>query len=118
MAMPTRLDVLLHSRKSAAAGLTEEIVRGKAANRLASSVPPNFFANFFDSIARLIMTQNRFQLAALSKPMARKSGTLVNVGPGVDWSPMPLKNPVEALSATKPAGTRPRGFGRATAVSS
>src|SRR6266581_3896431 len=101
MATPTRLDVLLHSRKSAAAGLTEEIVRGKAANRLASSAPPNFF----DSIARLIMTQNRFQSAGLSTTMARKSVTLVNVGPGVKRSPMPLKNPVESLSARKAAGT-------------
>src|SRR4029077_15621088 len=97
MAMPTRLDVLLHSRKSAAAGLTEEIVRGKATNRLASSVPPNFFADFFDRCARLIMTQNRCQSAGLSTTMARKSVTLVNVGPGVNRSPMPLKNPVESL---------------------
>src|SRR5947209_19680361 len=107
MVMPTRLDVLLHSRKSAAAGLTEEIVRGKAATRLASSVPPNFFANFLDSIARLIMTQNRFQLPGLSTTMARKSVTLVNVGPGANRAPMALKNPVESLPASKAAGQRP-----------
>ena len=43
--------------------------------------------------------------------MARKSVTLVNVGPGVNKSPMPLKNPVESLSARNAAGSRPAARG-------
>src|SRR5689334_7817982 len=39
MAMPTRLDVLLHSRKSAAAGPVDAMVSGRAANALATSAP-------------------------------------------------------------------------------
>ncbi len=45
--------------------------------------------------------------------MARKSVTLVNVGPGVNKSPMPLKNPVESLSARNAAGSRPAARARA-----
>ena len=41
--MPTRLGVLLHRRKSAAAGPADEMLSGNAANALASSVPPNLF---------------------------------------------------------------------------
>ena len=44
MAMPTRLDVLLHSRKSAAAGPVDEMVSGRAANTLATSAPRNLCA--------------------------------------------------------------------------
>src|SRR5215469_9289129 len=49
MAMPTRLDVLLHKRKSAAAGPVD-MVSGSAANALAKSAPRNQFA----TITRLI----------------------------------------------------------------
>ena len=45
--------------------------------------------------------------------MARKSVTLVNVGPGTKRSPMPLKNPVELLSARNAAGSRPAAAGAA-----
>src|ERR1700720_2537748 len=43
MAMPTRLDVLLHRRKSAAAGPVDEMVSGSAAIALANSAPRDLF---------------------------------------------------------------------------
>ncbi len=46
--------------------------------------------------------------------MARKSVTLVKVGPGRNKSPMPLKNPVESLSARNAAGSRPAERARAS----
>src|SRR5262249_57728471 len=105
--MPTRLGVLLHRRKSAAAGPVDEMVSASAANALANSAPPNLFV----AMTRLIQTQIRFQSAGLSTRMARKSVTLVNVGPGTNRSPIALKNPVESLSARNEAGSRPRPLG-------
>ncbi len=45
--------------------------------------------------------------------MARKSVTFVKVGPGVNRSPIPLKKPVESLSARNAAGSRPAARARA-----
>ncbi len=50
----------------------------------------------------------------LSTTMARKSFTLVKVGPGVKRSPSRAKKPVESLSARKAAGSRPAAWARAT----
>src|SRR5262249_36794216 len=44
MAMPTRLEVLLHRRKSAAAGPVDKMVSGSAATALANSAPRTLFA--------------------------------------------------------------------------
>src|SRR6516225_6258973 len=57
MAMPTRLDVLLHKRKSAAAGPVDT-VSGSAANALAKSAPRNQFA----TITRLIPSADSFSI--------------------------------------------------------
>src|SRR5690348_11402751 len=43
MAIPTRLEVLLHNRKSAAAGPVDEIVSGSAVNAPRRRVPVNLF---------------------------------------------------------------------------
>src|SRR5690242_2941194 len=58
MAMPTRLGVLLHRRKSAAAGPVEEMMSGSAAIELASSAPPNLFA----TMGRLIEDAGSFSI--------------------------------------------------------
>src|SRR5579872_1447713 len=118
--MPTRLDVLLHRRKSAAAGPVDKVVSGRAANRLANSAPRDRYATMVWLIPRLgsSQTQILFQPAGLSTTIARKSVTLVNVGPGTKRSPMALKNPVESLSARKAAGSRPSPLALARLVSS
>src|ERR1700730_8503167 len=54
----------------------------------------------------------------LSTRMARKSLTLVQVGPGVSRSPSRAKNAVESLSARKAAGSRPSARARAAVVPS
>ena len=58
MAMPTRLEVLLQRRKSAAAGPVDEMVSGSAANALAKSVPRNLFA----TMIRLIPNADSFSI--------------------------------------------------------
>src|SRR6516165_7275803 len=60
MAMPTRLDVLLHSRKSAAAGAVDEMMSGSAATALAKSPPRTRFA----TITRLISSADSFSIGA------------------------------------------------------
>src|SRR5262249_34571668 len=56
--MPTRLGVLLHRRKSAAAGPVDKMVSGSAANALANSAPPNLFA----AMTRLIQNADSFSI--------------------------------------------------------
>ncbi len=70
--------------------------------------------------AACLIAGSEFQRQAhgLSTTMARKSVTLVNVGPGANKSPMPLKNPVELLSARNAAGSRPAARARASVVGS
>ena len=55
------------------------------------------------------LLEGRYRVKAygLSTTMARKSFTLVQVGPVSTRSPSRLKNPVESLSARKWAGSRP-----------
>src|SRR5215470_5352541 len=60
----------------------------------------------------------RVNIHGLSTRIARKSFTLVNVGPGVSRSPTFSKNSVELLSFRNAAGSRPRRPARASVLAS
>src|SRR5215203_3324190 len=62
----------------------------------------------------LLASRYRVKAYGLSTTMARKSFTLVQVGPVSTRSPSRVKNPVELLSARKWAGSRPRHCARAS----
>ncbi len=98
MATPTRLPVLLQSRKSARAGVapnaSSALAKIAAAKRLAMQCLAWVNGKW---VTLPVAIDGGFDAGryALSTTMARKSLTLVKVGPGAIRSPKALKNPVE-----------------------
>src|ERR1041385_2099916 len=109
--MPTRLPVLLQSRKSALAGAADStniavLAAMTAVQRLAAIGGKRVTIRLIGSRGCRVIGQ------VLSTTMARKSFTLVKVGPGTKTSPRALKKAVESLSARNAAGSRPRALAR------
>src|SRR4029077_11492452 len=107
MAMPTRLDVLLHRRKSAAAGPADEMVSGSAAIALANSAPRNLFA----TMTRLISNAESFSIGGRVNDDGAKVGDVGERRAGYEQIADGVEKPRGIVVGEKRGGIEAKPFG-------
>src|SRR5215472_8842233 len=107
MAMPTRLDVLLHRRKSAAAGPVDKRVSGRAANTLANSATLNLFA----TMPRLIPSVDSFSIGGPVNDDGAEVGDVGERRTGYEQVADRLEKPRRIVVGEKRGGIEAKVFG-------